>query len=63
MGEPLTIPYRQVHESLCPFCWSPATEYHPAERYGRCHACGGRWRFEPYTLHLAPVELAPGWWV
>jgi DNA-directed RNA polymerase subunit RPC12/RpoP len=44
----VTLPYDPRLEALCPSCGSPGTEYHPAERYGRCHTCGFRWVFAPY---------------
>jgi hypothetical protein len=57
----IVLPYAPENTSLCPSCGRPTTEYHPAERAGRCYdppeGCGFRWRFEPYT-----VEVGRPWW-
>lgn len=51
------IPHHPYHESHCPYCLSVQTEYHPNERWGKCHAagCGKSWRFLPYRLRVDPV--------
>lgn len=52
----VTLPYAPEREVICPACGRPSTEYHPAERYGRCFdpplGCGFRWKLEPYKVRI-----------
>ena len=48
----LMIPFNRLHETVCPFCHSLGTEYHPNLRWGRCHECGRSWTFPPYKRPL-----------
>jgi hypothetical protein len=51
----MTLPYDERHTHHCPFCNSLDTEYHPAQRWGRCHSpgCGRDWNLtRPEPNHM-----------
>lgn len=59
MSQPIVIPYNERHEVFCPKCESLGTEYHPSERFGKCHECGFEWKFPPYRKLLDYTKRWP----
>lgn len=40
----VVLPFTYERTMYCPACGSVGIEYHPSERFGRCHQCGFTWK-------------------